>query len=50
MIVGIRGMEVDWGRPKRGSCDVDEDLEDGRDGVEVDVERYILAGRCSAVP
>jgi hypothetical protein len=41
--VGIRGMEVDWGRPKGGSCDVDEDLEEGRDGVELDVERYILS-------
>jgi hypothetical protein len=36
-------MEVDWGRPKGGSCDVDEDLEEGRDGVELDVERYILS-------
>jgi hypothetical protein len=47
--VGIRGMEVDWGRPKGGSWDVDEDLEDGRDGVEVDVERYILSSRWFAV-
>jgi len=26
-----------------------DDLEEGRDGVEVDVERYILSGRCSTV-